>query len=133
MRAPSPTTRGATLIVLYLAAHPGPVGSWPRKIGREHVLIVEMPGRYTRPGRFKPGSAARSGEAACPTDLDGFRLISLSPARSADRAWRPVDSVRVAEGIIRTYERRDAVGMAAGSPPLAGQSRSRAGSAWCSS
>ena len=80
--------------------------------GMEHVLIVEMPGRSTRPGRFKPGSAARSVEAACRTDLDGFRLISLSSARSADRAWRPADSVRVVEVTIRTYERRDAAGVA---------------------
>ena len=80
--------------------------------GMEHVLIVEMPGRCTRPGRFNPGSAARCGEAGCRTDLDGFRLISLSPARSADGAWRPVDSVGVVEVTVRPYDRRDAAGVA---------------------
>jgi putative acetyltransferase len=75
----------------------------------EHVLIVEMPGRSMRgqsPGALLAPVKLRA------TDLDGFRVISLSPARSADRAWRPADSVRVVEVTIRTYERRDAVGVA---------------------
>ena len=74
--------------------------------------VHNFPSPVERTPRARSSPAGAGLWKRCPTDLDGFRLISLSPARSADRAWRPVDSVRVAEVIIRTYERRDAVGVA---------------------
>ena len=59
-----------------------------------------------------PGALLAPAKLRAASGLDGFRLVSLSPARSAGRAWRPADSVRVVEVTIRTYERRDAAGVA---------------------
>src|ERR1700758_289862 len=52
----------------------------------------------SRPARRRPAPSTRQFPSrACP---------------SADRAWRPPDSVRVVEVTIRTYERRGAAGVA---------------------